>query len=144
MRLVYYRYTEKRYLMIYVIKEKDTENYKIGYTGKTARSRMAELQVANPTKLVYVTSFPGDMRHEKVIHKIFLCRHIRGEWFRLSRSDLETLLDKAWLENHVYKPVRRIRQGQEIICGCGQINCPFCKGSEENITEFDDFIHEQF
>lgn len=75
---------------VYAIQAGDGGPVKIGWT-TDLRSRICDLQVANPEKLSVALSFPGTQADEMALQRRCRQHHIRGEWF--SCSVLPELLD---------------------------------------------------
>lgn len=67
--------------------------YKIGQTDKQVEKRLAALQIGSPDPLsiVHVISHINQARIERELHEKFMAKRVRGEWFKLDRSDLLTL-----------------------------------------------------
>jgi len=67
---------------VYFIKEKDTNNIKIGWCWKLKR-RLSSLQVGNSKELILVkyelTQFPFEREQE--LHKLYQDKSVRGEWY---------------------------------------------------------------
>jgi hypothetical protein len=122
--------------MIYVINAEGTDWYKIGYTGGAIKVRLQSLQTGNPRKLRCIFCVEGNLLHERVLHERFSSRRVNGEWFELSRDDLETIADEKWYEDYVNAPCFFYKQGHSDPCGCGQNNCLFCGEAEVDIEEF--------
>jgi hypothetical protein len=85
--LLFDKINNKKYKVgcVYFIKEKDTNNIKIGWCWKLKR-RISTLQVSNSKELILIkyelTQFPFD--REKELHKIYKDNHIRGEWYNIT------------------------------------------------------------
>ena len=64
--------------------------YKIGYTYNPDR-RLQEIQISNPFKveLIYSEEMNFARKIEAQIHDEFLNKQKRGEWFELTKEDLE-------------------------------------------------------
>lgn len=60
---------------------------KVGYTVNVA-TRLDELQVACPYRLMLLRLVPGDTRLEDELHKLYGEKRIRGEWFALNETDV--------------------------------------------------------
>lgn len=75
---------------IYLIKEKDNENYKIGYTSKNIEERIKELQTGNGNKLILVHTFETKFATvlEKTLHRRYKSKNLIGEWFELDEKDV--------------------------------------------------------
>lgn len=69
-------------------------HYKIGYA-RNVKRRIASMRTASPLPLVLVTSFPSDDAPalEAKLHRRFKRKRVRGEWFKLDKSDLRKLDD---------------------------------------------------
>ena len=65
--------------MIYFIQAK--QFVKIGYS-VDPKSRLEDLQTANPVKLKLLATMPGGFQTEAELHKIFGKRRANREWFR--------------------------------------------------------------
>ena len=76
---------------VYVIKQ--SGDYKIGVT-KDIRKRLSTIQMSTPKLVQLVHSFhvggiyADAYEWEKALHKRFSKRKIRGEWFRLTNTDV--------------------------------------------------------
>lgn len=70
--------------MIYFIT--DTKNVKIGYTKKSIKKRLKQLQTSCADKLYILGWMDGDIEDEKKLHKVFSNNRIRynGEWFSVT------------------------------------------------------------
>lgn len=70
--------------MIYAIHAVGTEYVKIGVSIWRKRSRLSELQCANPFELVIVAQADWPHYQERTIHRYLKLHglHVRGEWFR--------------------------------------------------------------
>lgn len=66
--------------MIYIIKVKDKDICKIGYS-ENPEKRLASLQTANYEKLELITTFNGSRDLEAHLHKKFGVYRLNGEWF---------------------------------------------------------------
>ena len=84
--------------------------YKIGISNDPAR-RLSALQASTPfeVRISFVLGFGGDAEPiEKALHEYFINKHIRGEWYRLSKQDLE-FIRSYLLENKINAPVKQPR-----------------------------------
>jgi hypothetical protein len=74
---------------IYVMIDKNTGYYKIGRS-KKPKARESTLQSEKPTiEMLFYKE--GKNSHEKILHDKFQGKRVRGEWFDLSGSDLESI-----------------------------------------------------
>lgn len=71
---------------IYLIHNKRNNYYKIGRS-KNLQLREKTLQSEEP-ELEIIFSMPGTAALEKLLHKTFKNRHVRGEWFQLKDEDI--------------------------------------------------------
>jgi len=82
---------------IYLIGEVGNENrFKIGSTrGKNANNRLKQLQTGNSEELyvkhIYETSRPFKL--EKMLHNKFKSSNLVGEWFELSKDDVDNFIN---------------------------------------------------
>lgn len=76
------------------------EYTKIGYTNDIKR-RMREIQTCNPynIKLLYIINNVHNVSIEKHAHLHFKQYHIRGEWYKISDSQINSFLSR-YLTNH--------------------------------------------
>jgi len=74
-------------MYLYVIKEDNTPNYKIGIS-KNPELRLKQLQTGNSSKLslIYTVKAENRYKDETELHKIFEAYKIQGEWFKLESS----------------------------------------------------------
>ena len=78
---------------VYFIKEGDDDIFKVGYTGNLIE-RLETLQVGNSRNLsVYKTIICNSASfYEKFIHHKIQKYHIKGEWYRLSKDLIDSLI----------------------------------------------------
>lgn len=89
-------------MYIYVIQQKDTNNYKIGVSSNPDK-RLRELQVANAMELILfktvkVSDKINAFKIEAILHCYFKRLNQQGEWFLLQENELneiEPLAQKA-------------------------------------------------
>jgi hypothetical protein len=91
--------------LIYAVKVKGQSFVKIGWTQDgSLRSRMQNIQLANPHEIELLANAPGKRPEELAIH-IRLKRvglHHRGEWFRLEGETLVVLAEMREHEQETY------------------------------------------
>lgn len=85
-------------MRVYLIKQKASDFYKVGFTSKPVPKRLAELQTGNPHELILVSwwNVTDARRVEKHIHEFLSAYHVRGEWFACADEEirhLQMLLD---------------------------------------------------
>ncbi len=78
---------------VYFIKEGDDDIFKVGYIGNLIE-RLQTLQVGNSRNLsVYKTIICKSASfYEKFIHHNIQKYHIKGEWYRLSKDLIDSLI----------------------------------------------------
>ncbi len=82
-------------MYIYVIQQKDTDNYKIGVSNNPEK-RLKELQVANAMELILfktvkVSDKINAFKIESVLHCYFKRLNQQGEWFLLKENELNEI-----------------------------------------------------
>lgn len=92
---------------IYIVRCK--KYHKIGIA-TDMHSRVKGLQTGNPFKIQLVRSkYVGSYKEkEKLMHDIFSSKSVRGEWFRLGKSDLKLAFDliDSMNEEKVYSLIK--------------------------------------
>src|SRR6266567_1727068 len=90
---------------VYLIQQEGSDVYKIGWTtdGEISR-RLSSLQTASAAKLSLVGSFSASSRQtEETLHRLFTPFRQRGEWFKLSREQVNQLVDEQWrIEQQIF------------------------------------------
>ena len=79
--------------MIYLIKTKDNDFYKIGYTSNSVKKRLKSIQTCCPYKLEIINKVNGSIQEEKILHTLFKEHKTQGEWFKLDKIYLDILLN---------------------------------------------------
>lgn len=91
---------------IYLFQTESKEATKIGWTTKPSEFRKAGLQTGNHEHLIERGHFAATGRKtEDVLHKMFEHKHTRqgGEWFNLTETDIQNILDKEWrMSNNIF------------------------------------------
>lgn len=87
-----YKPTPKK---LYLMKDSNTDLYKIGVSISPKKIREKTLQSEKPTtKLIFSTHQTDDF-NEKVLHKRYADQRVRGEWFSLSKAQVRLLVKEA-------------------------------------------------
>lgn len=68
------------------------EFYKIGHTTGDAEHRLSALQTGNPFRVELIGTIPGTVSQERNLHGRFAHKRERGEWFRLTQEDVDSIL----------------------------------------------------
>lgn len=77
---------------VYFIGHKDRPDLPVKIGKATdAKARRAHLQCAHYTELIILFTLDGYSKLEKELHTRFSKKHVRGEWFDLSQTDLDSL-----------------------------------------------------
>jgi hypothetical protein len=72
-------------MKVYLIRETETDNYKIGRTSKSVADRISQLQTGCSNEIEFVDSFEtNDIKLETMLHGYFCTARKKGEWFELS------------------------------------------------------------
>jgi hypothetical protein len=90
---------------IYLIRQKNTSYYKIGFTqDERIESRLTNLQVGNPFELEIIGSFyTFSQMTEQKLNQFFSEKYVHGEWFNLTNEDAIHILNCEWRQqNHIY------------------------------------------
>lgn len=74
---------------VYLMFDSATSCFKIGYSLRPVE-REATLQSEKPS-ISLVCYGKGDIALEKSLHERFAAKRVRGEWFRLTNSDVESI-----------------------------------------------------
>lgn len=82
--------------MIYFIREKGTDNCKIGYSEESLEKRLSQLQTGNSKELEIVFGLPGGRERESQLHKTYESKKLRGEWFQLDKEILLSILSVSF------------------------------------------------
>lgn len=86
--------------MIYILREGNTDNYKIGYTSKRV-PRLKGNQTGNPRRLITIATFDGDELKEAEIHRKLMQYRCEGgtEWFTLPDAVVAELIQGRYENN---------------------------------------------
>ena len=86
---------------IYIINQENTNYYKIGISKQIISNRIAALQSGNPFKLNVIWKYytPNASRIEKELHNKYKSNNVSGEWFELSKNDIEIIKQKIIKES---------------------------------------------
>lgn len=98
--------------LIYVIRQRNSNNFKIGWTEKkkamtekqSVESRVSSLQTGNPEPLDIVGFFRASgTKTERTLHSHFDSKRKTGEWFSLSDNDWQNILNDDWrIGNNIF------------------------------------------
>lgn len=79
--------------------------YKIGFTGNLPE-RLAALQIGNPFELTIRASFlsSAPAAAEAAAHKYFEAYHVRGEWYAITRADIDLYIGTLHAEERPSTP----------------------------------------
>jgi hypothetical protein len=95
--------------LIYLIRQRNTWFFKIGWTElksgltekESVEKRIASLQTGNPQPLDLVGFFrASSTKTERTMHNYFGSKRATGEWFLLSDSDWQNILNDDWRINN--------------------------------------------
>ena len=85
--------------MIYFIQSENGGLIKIGYTYKSAKSRLSQLQTGSPDKLIILKTEEGDEHYERELHTRFKDLRQHGEWFRPGMELISHIVKRADVPN---------------------------------------------
>jgi len=90
--------------MIYVMRAGNTEFVKIGFTNNkiTLEGRVCALSTGSFSDLSIEATMPGSKKKESCLHAFCVKRHVRGEWFRLTKSEVSRMIYKY----HHWSPMK--------------------------------------
>lgn len=88
---------------LYVLRTAGTDLYKIGIT-KDLKKRLSNIQTGSPIPIEIYAFYPTEEYKslEQSLHKLFHKRTIGGEWFKLSKEDINELHTFALKVSKVY------------------------------------------
>ena len=66
--------------VVYMVGIEGEPYIKVGYASELS-SRMVNMQVGSPKKLMVLAVFAGDVKSEALMHRELQEHHVRGEWF---------------------------------------------------------------
>lgn len=78
--------------MLYFVREKGRDRYKIGYTKERSEARIRELQTGNSDHVKPIHIFEGTYEEEQQLHRLFEDYRINGEFFRLDVGKLFAMI----------------------------------------------------
>ena len=78
--------------LVYFIKAKDKDLFKIGYTSSNVNDRVKAINVGCPYDVALYATIPAVDNTEKSIHEQLTRYHLKGEWFEVSLSVINMLL----------------------------------------------------
>jgi len=76
----------------YFIFKEDEDICKIGYSANPEK-RLSNIQTGNEAKLEIYETIPGGKYIEGLLHQIFEPQLIRGEWYRITREQVDAVVD---------------------------------------------------
>jgi hypothetical protein len=113
--------------MIYAIECEGTAFYKIGFTDRNPKHRLAQLQTGCPMKLKLAAVIDGTKAQEAVFHERLRHTQYRLEWFDLSKSESARDIVEHFfgvkvttagrISGDEVKARRDISNGYEVLCG---------------------------
>lgn len=91
--------SKEKYQFLYLIQQKGTNLYKIGVTSNL-NNRIQQLKIGNPDEIEFVAhrKIRDPYKAERFLHLYFREKLVRGEWFELSKKDIQTLINNFKFE----------------------------------------------
>lgn len=79
---------------VYLIKNSDENQYKIGYTRRDVEQRLKEFKTGNCNELKVIHEFESEWgtKIESSLHRRFRTKKIDGEWFYLEKGEVDNFL----------------------------------------------------
>lgn len=71
--------------VVYMVGTEGDPYIKVGYASELS-SRMVNMQVGSPRKLIILAVFAGDLKAEAALHRELQDHHVRGEWFEYEEA----------------------------------------------------------
>lgn len=97
--------------------------YKIGYTARDPRARVADFHTGNPFPVKLIGAIPGTQQLERDLHRKYQHRHVKLEWFALAEDEIQEILKVetdpiARLEQIVsrWTPAQQRKFFSEVTC----------------------------
>ena len=80
---------------LYFIRALDTDRVKIGFTRKTAATRLSQLQVgsSSPLEVEHVFQVSEPEHAEALVHKDLRLYRVHGEWFEIDAEHPQAYID---------------------------------------------------
>jgi hypothetical protein len=84
-------------MTIYLVRQENSNLYKIGCTRRSVKTRMDELQTANPITLVLVHEYKSKYGYqlEGYLHRMYTDKNVQLEWFELDTTDVDSFLTRC-------------------------------------------------
>lgn len=82
---------------VYLIKNLDDDQYKIGYTRRTVEKRIKEFKTGNCNQLKVIHEFESKWgtKIEASLHRRFKYKKIAGEWFKLEKEEVDNFIPEC-------------------------------------------------
>lgn len=79
------------------INDMGNESHKIGVSKRDVEDRVKELQTGNPNTITILNQYKSKNYNkiEKWLHRKFKLKHEKGEWFKLSDSEVFAFIDEC-------------------------------------------------
>lgn len=76
-------------MLVYLLKTRDLEEYKIGFTKGDIKKRLKSLQTGCPSEIVVVDSFESEFatKIESTLHFMWGRFRVNGEWFLFENNE---------------------------------------------------------
>ena len=82
---------------VYFIENTENNSIKIGYTAKSVKSRLSQLQTGSSARLEVIKVINGDLSLETALHRKFSEYRLNGEWFS---KEIKSKLDEINIEDY--------------------------------------------
>ena len=106
-------------MVVYLIcsQTNDLNLYKIGFTKRDIKKRIADLQTGNANEIYLIDYFESkwSTKIERYLHKLFKEKRLKGEWFSLSDNDLEIFKEKCQMIHNNFEILENENTLVELI-----------------------------
>jgi hypothetical protein len=111
-------------MKVYLIKQEDSNLYKIGITRKSGKERLKELQIGNGNtlQLLYEFNTHHNFQLETALHAHFRIKKVNSEWFELTEDDEKEFLITCKKYEDIYTMLKK--SGNPFVwLLCSDSNC---------------------
>lgn len=119
--------------MEYIYIAKANNNYKIG-KARFYNIRLKDIRTSNPDlTLAYIFRSDNTKYVERYLHSIFLKKNVTGEWFKLSKKDIEHIKGLK-IKGCKFEFVEKYKLGRKINRNIGE------KAQSTNLEIYEDLL----
>jgi len=104
---------------------KKFQHVKLGYTTNSVKARKNNMQTSMPSELYVIYEsicFPYAKRHENHFHGRLENKKVRGEWFKLTKDEICSLIDEIKEDSDIcFNLGERLWKGEELTTKQGDV-----------------------